>query len=323
MNRVRIFCLIFFLFAVVVAMAGNFVWFDGKMPVSYAVSKDCSPIVLTAIEMWKDDMLQVSGKIPFNSLGGSKSTVRIVQLGEESSDELTELGVPIGDLSANKEAFWIGIVRNQLLVVGSDPRGTVYGVLELSRLAGVSPWVWWGDVTPERKMELTLPTDFQTFQHPSVEFRGIFINDEDWSSMPWANENFAYKLTDSLQLSSGKRWKGAIGPKAYEKLFQLLLRLRANTVWPAMHECSVPFYFVEGNRQMAEKYGVTVGTSHCEPLMCNAASEWDVRGKDDYNYITNKHAVIDFWTERLEELKNSENIFTVGMRGKHDGSMEG
>ena len=91
---------------------------------------------------------------------------------------------------ARKDAFFIKIRENQLLVVGSDGRGTAYGILELSRLAGVSPWVWWGDVTPMRKERLTLPADYSTFQSPSVEYRGIFLNDEDWSLQPWSWKNF-------------------------------------------------------------------------------------------------------------------------------------
>jgi hypothetical protein len=130
--------------------------------------------------------------------------------------------------------------------------------------------------------------------------------------MPWA--------TQTLSPSSAR---GEVGPRAYEKLFELLLRLRANTVWPAMHECTVPFYLVEGNREIADKYGIVVGTSHCEPMLRCSASEWDRTGVGEYNYVTNRNAIIDYWTERLKELKGSDNIYTIGMRGKHDGMMQG
>ena len=114
---------------------------------------------------------------------------------------------------ARKDAFFIKIRENQLLVVGSDGRGTAYGILELSRLAGVSPWVWWGDVTPMRKERLTLPADYSTFQSPSVEYRGIFLNDEDWSLQPWSWKNF--EPSDI---------KGRIGARTYKEIFKLLMR---------------------------------------------------------------------------------------------------
>ncbi|MDR1632517.1 MAG: glycosyl hydrolase 115 family protein [Dysgonamonadaceae bacterium] len=284
----------------------DFVWFDGKTPITYSAPTNIAPVVSTALEMWKDDMQQVTGLVP-KETSAKKAKVHIIQ----------------DDSLSKKEAFSISIKNNQIVVAGSDARGIAYGILELSRLAGVSPWIWWGDVAPEKKSVLALPAGFITAQSPSVEFRGIFINDEDWSSLPWAMKNYSCQLIDSIKITDNKRWKGAIAPEAYEKYFQLLLRLRANTILPAMHECTVPFYFVKGNREMAERYGMVVAASHCEPLMSNAATEWDVRGKGAYNYITNKDAVLDFWSSRLKELVRSENIFTIGMRGKHDGSMEG
>lgn len=97
-----------------------------------------------------------------------------------------------------------------------------------------------------------------------------------------------------------------------------MLRLRANTLWPAMHGCSTPFYFIDGAREMADKYGIVMGTSHCEPLMRNTNGEWDKTRREAYNYVTNKEEVQTFWMERLNELKHSENIYTIGMRGVHD-----
>ncbi|MDR1672055.1 MAG: glycosyl hydrolase 115 family protein [Bacteroidales bacterium] len=220
------------------------------------------------------------------------------------------------DVSAIKgkwEAFLMVAVPEErlLCIAGSDSRGTAYGLLELSRMVGVSPWHYFADVTPDQADRFPLP-EVKTQQSPSVRYRGVFLNDEDWGWMPWA--------TQTLTPASAK---GAVGPEAYEKLFEILLRLRANTVWPAMHECTVPFYLVKGNKEMADKYGIVVGTSHCEPMLRCSASEWDLTGKGDYNYVTNRNAVIDYWTDRLKELKGSDNIYTIGMRGKHDGMMQG
>ena len=225
------------------------------------------------------------------------------------------------------ETFQIDTQKNKLYISGSDARGKAYGILEISRIIGVSPWEWWADVTPEKRITISIEEIAGRLngkpQSPSVQYRGIFLNDEDWGLLPWADKKYGYELIDGVQITGNPRWKGTIAPQAYEKIFQLLLRLRANTIWPAMHECTVPFYFVKGNREMADKYGIVVGTSHCEPLVRNSASEWDFSGKGDYNFITNRQNVLDYWAERLQELKNSENIFTIGMRGKHDGMMQG
>lgn len=209
--------------------------------------------------------------------------------------------------------------KRQLVIRGSDARGKAYGILELSRLIGVSPWVYFADVRPVKR-ELFIFPEVSVRQSPSVRYRGIFLNDEDWGLMPWATKT----MTPGTPLVEGiDKGKGAIGPDAYAKIFEVLLRLRANTIWPAMHECTVPFYFVQGNKEMADKHGIVVGTSHCEPMMRNSASEWDIAGKGEYNFLTNRENVLNYWAERLKELRGSENIFTIGMRGKHDGKMEG
>lgn len=116
---------------------------------------------------------------------------------------------------------------------------------------------------------------------------------------------------------------GRIGPQTNERIFELLLRLRANTYWPAMHECSVPFFLTPGNREAAEKFGIYIGGSHCEPMACSTAGEWSRRGKGDYDYVKNSSSVCHFWEERLKEVSGQEILYTVGMRGVHDGQMQG
>ena len=184
--------------------------------------------------------------------------------------------------------------------------------MELSRLIGVSPWEWWADVTPEKKTSFVLSAEYQTLQSPSVEYRGIFINDEDWGLMPWSSQT--YESSDI---------KGHIGPKTNARIFELLLRLRANTYWPAMHECTLPFFLTEGNRKVAEEYGIFIGSSHCEPMVCSAAGEWRRRGQGDYDYVNNSASVYKFWEDRVKEVAQQGNIYTLGMRGVHDGQMQG
>lgn len=291
----------------------EFVWYNGKRPITYSLPGSVSPVVTVALDMFKGDMQQVTGVLPQKTLFGT-AVINIIQLDKNKSilRDLRKDGIPVDSIVARKDAFFIKIRENQLLVVGSDGRGTAYGILELSRLAGVSPWVWWGDVTPMRKERLTLPADYSTFQSPSVEYRGIFLNDEDWSLQPWSWKNF--EPSDI---------KGRIGARTYKEIFKLLMRLRANAIWPGMHGITTPFYFVPGAKEAADSCGILIGTSHCEPMMRNNVGEWKVNERGDYNYITNREGVQSYWIERLKEAGPYENFYTMGMRGIHDSGMEG
>ncbi|MDD4823546.1 MAG: glycosyl hydrolase 115 family protein [Bacteroidales bacterium] len=279
----------------------------GKVTYMY-IGKNEKPVVYAAFELLKKDVRAV-----FDADLQATTDKKKAQIIVASSKEL----------QGKWETFETEFESGKLVIRGSDARGKAYGMLEVSRSIGVSPWEWWADVTPEKRSVCLLGEIEKGVQSPSVQYRGIFLNDEDWGLMPWATEKFGFELIDGVKLTDNKNWKGAIGPGCYERIFQLLLRLRANTLWPAMHECTVPFYFVKGNREMADKYGIVVGTSHCEPLMRNSASEWDIAGKGEYNFMTNRPSVLEYWSERLKELKDSENLFTIGMRGKHDGMMQG
>ena len=274
--------------------ATELVWFDGQQPITYSVPKKVEPVVKIALEMWKSDMKLVTGMEPVVA-GRGKARVIVAQ-----SHALPEDG------------FQIYTKDGQIIIEGSNGRGMAYGLLELSRMAGVSPWVWWGDVVPEKKTRLTIDENFVTEQHPSVAYRGIFLNDEDWSLRPWSYLN--YETSDF----------GHLGPKTYKRIFQLLLRLRANAIWPAMHTGTTAFFKIPGAKAMADSCGIVIGTSHCEPLLRNNVDEWDVKQRGAFNYKTNREQVQQYWKERLQEVRKSkDNMFTIGMRGIHDGSMEG
>ena len=266
-------------------------------------------VVQTALQLFARDyetVFSAPATISVNHGGIIVGTV-------DKSPLIAATGVDISDLKSKNQAFLISVLPGgRLLVAGSDSHGTAYGIMELSRLIGVSPWEWWADVTPEKKEAFHLAADYKMVQSPSVEYRGIFINDEEWGLMPWRSLNYEpwYK-------------PGRIGPQTNERIFELLLRLRANTYWPAMHECSVPFFLTPGNREAAEKFGIYIGGSHCEPMACSTAGEWSRRGKGDYDYVKNSSSVCHFWEERLKEVSGQEILYTVGMRGVHDGQMQG
>ena len=272
--------------------AAEVIWFDGQHPITYQIPKKVEPVVKIALEMWKDDMQQVTGMMPVAS---AKATIKIIQASDIPAD-----------------GFRIYIKSGKIIIEGNNGRGMAYGLLELSRQAGVSPWIWWGDVVPKKKDRLVMSENFVTEQSPSVAYRGIFLNDEDWSLRPWSSQN--YEPSDD----------GSIGIKTYQKIFELLLRLRANTIWPAMHPGTTAFFKIPGAKAMADSCGIVIGTSHCEPLLRNNVDEWDATKRGAFNYRTNREAVHQYWIERLQEVRKSkDNMFTIGMRGIHDSSMEG
>jgi lysophospholipase L1-like esterase len=215
-------------------------------------------------------------------------------------------------LQGKWEAFQFDIRDKKVFIASSDARGKAYELLEISRMIGVLPWVWWADVTPEKQNLFLLSDIKEGSQSPSVQYRGIFLNDEDWALMPWSTRTFEPTTRND-----------AIGPKTYFRIFELLLRLRANTIWPAMHECTIPFFFVEGNREAAEKYGIVLSPSHAEPMMRTNTDEWNTKEFGAFNFLTNKERGLSYWEERAKELTKTENIYTIGMRGIHDGRMQG
>lgn len=265
-------------------------------PVSLCYPSENRSVLSSAIELLSRDMTSVFGD-------------SIIIRSDNANIDVTLDPIAV----KNAQGFRIEVRKNGTLsIVGHDSHGAAYGVMELSRLIGVSPWEWWADAVPERKDRFELPAGYVSEQYPSVEYRGIFINDEDWGLMPWS----------SLTMEPENK-RGIIGSKTTEKIFELMLRLRANYYWPPMHECSEPFFLTPGNREIAEKYGIYIGGSHCEPMASSTAVEWHRRGKGEYDYVNNSKNVLSFWEDRLKEVAGQEIVYTLGMRGVHDGAMKG
>lgn len=191
-------------------------------------------------------------------------------------------------------------VSRALVIAGSDKRGTIYGVYELSTQIGVSPWYWWADVPAKKHRSLYVKPGKYTDNGPAVKYRGIFINDEAPAFSGWAKEKF-----------------GGVNHRLYEKMFELILRLKGNYLWPAMWGNA----FNDDdklNPVLADDYGVVMGTSHHEP-MDRAQQEWKRYGAGQWNYDTNGTVLRDFWKKGIESMGSKETIVTVGMRG--DGDM--
>lgn len=297
---------VLFLFVSQICWA-QFKLFSGT-PVTITCDISEKQVVNTALDLFSRDCQAVFSAPLQRSKKGN------IIIGTAGKSSLLERYIDdVAVLKGKKQAFLLKVLPdNRLLIVGSDKHGTAYGIMELSRLIGVSPWEWWADVIPKKRNSFELPLGYEMLQFPSVEYRGIFINDEDWGLMPWSGNTYEPTTV-----------KGEIGPRTNARVFELLLRLRANTYWPAMHECTQPFFLTKGNREVAAKYGIYIGGSHCEPMACSTAGEWPKRGKGDYNYVSNKEAVYKFWEERVKEVAEQEILYTIGMRGIHDGQMQG
>jgi hypothetical protein len=277
-------------------------------------------VVRVAAEALAKDINSLSGVAPaLRAAAEPLATYAIVvgTLGHSALiDRLAATGA-VPQLRGQWEAFSISVVDNPLgragkalVVAGSDRRGTAFGVFELSRRLGISPWYWWADVTPRRQEHLYLTAGTHLSAPPTVKYRGIFLNDEDWGLQPWAAQNMDPDLKD-------------IGPNTYARLFELLLRLKANLIWPAMHPSTRAFFHYPGNPQMADRYAILVGTSHAEPMLRNNVDEWKEPKMGPFDYFGNRPAVLAYWQQRVREAASLEAIYSLGMRGVHDSGMLG
>ncbi len=301
--------------------AGDFELVRGGRAADVLVSPGDFKVVRIAAEDLAADVERVTGvrpKVRAEAAGLSSHAVLVGTLGKSAFiDDLAREGkIDAKSLRGSWESFLIATVRDPLpgvrvglVVAGSDRRGTAYGVYELSQAAGVSPWHWWADVVPERLRQLFVAAGTRRMGPPSVKYRGVFLNDEDWGLQPWAAKTFEPETGD-------------IGPKTYARLFELLLRLKANTVWPAMHEVTRAFNADPRNPKVADDYAIVMGSSHAEPMLRNNVGEW----KDDkklYDYTKNAEGVRAYWEERVRENGAFENLYTLGMRGIHDSAIQG
>jgi len=300
---------------------GDFKLVSGARAADILVSPNDFKVVRIAAENLVLDVQRVTGQKPSLKTDVTNLSAQVVIAGTLGSSTVIDGLVQHGKLDAGRlrgqwESFLIATVPNPfpnvslgLVIVGSDRRGTAYGVFELSQAIGVSPWYWWADVTPEHTDNLFVRRGVRRQGPPSVQYRGIFLNDEDWGLQPWAAKTFEPELGD-------------IGPRTYARIFELLLRLKANTVWPAMHECTRAFNLYPRNKVVADDYAIVMGSSHAEPMLRNNVTEWTAR-PEDYDYKKKPDAVRHYWEERVAANGQFENIYTLGMRGIHDSAMQG
>lgn len=273
------------------------------------VSETESPLAQKMATVLAEDIQRVTGYRPSVShLITDGPTVILATV--DHAKQLAN-GVDAGELKGTWERYRIATRGKKLYIIGSDPRGLAYGVLHVSERIGVSPWYWFADVPVAQQKHINYQENF-TSKSPSVKYRGVFINDEDWGIYRWAARNFEKSLGD-------------MGPATYDKVCELLLRLRGNMIAPAMHSCTGAFYSHPESQRVAASWGIMITTSHCEPLLFNNASisEWDSRKDGEWNYLTNKETIWNKLNNRIRETAQYDNIYTMGMRGLHDEAMRG
>ena len=264
-----------------------------------------APLVKHMATVLADDIERVAGKRPQISTqheGGPCIAIGTVERTGRHRE-----------LQGTWERYAIDTQEDCLSITGSDPRGLAYGIFHVSEAIGVSPWYWFADIPVDKNNRRALAyAENCVSPSPTIKYRGIFINDEDWGMKTWASKNYEKELGD-------------IGPKTYDRVCELILRLKGNMLAPAMHPCTGAFYSHAESQQVADKWGIMITTSHCEPLLFNNAvtSEWDKAHDGEWNYETNSATILKKLESRIRETAQYDNIYTMGMRGLHDEAMKG
>lgn len=277
-------------------------------------------VVKTTAGLFANDVKEVSGQIlgvATTKEAPQKNCIIVGTLGHNEwiDQMIAKKKLDVEPLKNRWESYLVQLVRNPLpgvdkalVIVVSDRRGAAYGLLSVSRTIGVSPWYWWADAPIVKKDQLHLKVDKYISKEPTVKYRGIFINDEDWGLYRWSKRNFEKEV-------------GNFGPRTYAKVCELLLRLQANYLCPAMHDASMAFHRIPENRVVADRFAIIMGSSHCEPLLFNTASEWKRDKMGEWDYINNKKGVDSVLNARVKECAPFENVYTLALRGLHDRAM--
>lgn len=294
---------------------------DGAVALAHAgraativVDKADYPGVLRAARDLQEDIARVSGARPALEPGAKPAGADVIIIGTIGKSALIDQLIGAGklDVAAVKgkwEGWQIQTLRNPLpgveralVIAGSDKRGAIYGIYEISEQIGVSPWQWWADVPAPSHPSIHASAPVAVADAPVVQYRGIFLNDEQPALTGWVQQRY-----------------GGYNHHFYEKVFELLLRLRANYLWPAMWNSA--FYDDDKlNGKLADEYGIVMGTSHHEPMM-RAQQEWKRQGKGPWDYTRNAGVLDDFWSKGLRNTRDYEKMITIGMRGDGDEPM--
>lgn len=286
---------------------------NGGVATSVLADKLDDSLVDIASKLFITDVEKVTGKKP-TYINALKKQENIIIAGTLAQSVFIKKLVKskklnVSALSGKWDAYNIVVinkplkgVNKALVVVGSNKRGVAYGLLELSRQMGVSPWYWWADVPVINRTNVFVKADTDLTDAPKVKYRGIFINDEAPALSGWIQQNY-----------------GSFNNKFYVNVFELLLRLKANYMWPAMWGSA--FNANDSlNPVLANRWGIVMGTSHHEPML-RSQQEWKMFGRGPWDYTKNKTVLSQFWEQGIRNMGNHESVVTIGMRGDGDEPM--
>ncbi|MDX3899271.1 MAG: glycosyl hydrolase 115 family protein [Sphingobium sp.] len=293
--------------------------YDGHSVASVVYDGTSGTPVRKAAELLTRDLAQLSGHAPVVTSNSKMARGTGVIVGLASSPAIAALlrqnHLSTAAIDGKWETYGRAVIpapwdakAKAILIFGSDERGAVWGVVDLAREMGVSAWEWWADVKTRQVSRIAVAGGLRHSKEPSVKYRGFFLN------------------ADNLKLWAARSYDqaaGGISPKTYERIFELMWRLKANMLWPAMNGGDPPFNSHLDNYERARDYAILRGTSHVEMLLRNNTMEWDPKTMGPYNWVTNKDRLSKYWRGAVEKWGGYDNLYTIGMRGADDFPMEG
>ena len=304
---------------------------DGKS-VPLLINSGDWPGVIRAFGDLRADIEKVTSVLPAyfkDQIPDSKEVIIAGTIGKSSliDEMIIRKKLDVSQIKGKWESFTIQLVKKPvkgvkkaLVIAGSDKRGTIFGIYEVSRQIGVSPWYWWADVPVNHKDAIYALPGKYTQGPPSVKYRGIFLNDEAPDLTNWIRAKYG-----TVPLKENPPIPGGVanyGREFYTRLFELLLRLKGNYLWPAMWNNAFNEDDTE-NPKLADEYGIVMGNSHQEPML-RAQKEWDRRyllKKGSWNYAKDPDILESFWREGIRRNRDYESIVTIGLRGANDTPM--
>ena len=301
--------------------AAQLTLFDGTVPAAVVYAADGGAPIAKVAALLGHDLQALTGSEPLVTPAFDRAPGTAVIVGRLDSPAIAAIlranRIGTSEIAGKWETYGRAVVpapwnpkAQALVIFGSDTRGTIWGVIDLTREMGVSPWEWWADVAIRRVDRIAVDAGLRYSHEPAVKYRGIFLNAGEHGLNPWASRTYDPQL-------------GNMGPRTYARIFELLWRLKANTIWPAMTQVDTPFNAIPENARTAADYAIVRGSSHVEMLLRTNPREWDPKVRGPYNWLVNRQEMIRYWTEAVRQFGGFENLYTVGLRNVDDFPMQG
>jgi hypothetical protein len=305
--------------AVLPAQAETVTLFDREGLAAVVYDQESGAPIAKAADLLAHDLKALSGAAPAISTGFTAAKGNAVFIGLASAPKMAELlkanKISTAPIDGKFETYGRAVLpapwgggHKVLVIFGSDMRGTVWGVIDLTRELGISAWEWWADVTIRRVDRIAVDASPSFSKEPTVKYRGFFINSGGLTN--WSKQGF-------------EPAQGGIGPETYSRVFELMWRLKANVLWPAMARGDISFNERPENYEVAKDYAIIRGSAHNEMLLRDNLREWNAKTMGPFNWFTNKERILDYWRTAIEKFGKYDNIYTLGMRAIDDVPLEG